>query len=99
MTRNNIGFAILFSTIFVVFYVYHFAAQGRIIFERPYLNEYTQCKADLKQAQVAVQCPEVKCNCGSSGIVWTIVGGIFGLAGYVMYFFTMNKLNKLLEKK
>lgn len=70
---------------------------GTITINKPYYEEYKQCEQQLNQNQV--QCPEVKCNCGATGIIWTIMGAIFGLSGYAMYWHTLNKAEQIRNKK
>ena len=71
---------------------------GTIKIERPYLSEYNQCKQQVNDLERSIQCPDVRCNCGSNGLLWTIIGAIFGMSGYGMYFYALHKTNKLEEK-
>ena len=75
-----------------------FLSDGSITIEKPYYNEYQDCKLQVSELQKSVQCPETKCNCGASGIVWTIMGGLFGLSGYAMYWYSLKKAERLQEE-
>ncbi len=92
--------AILFMLLFMPL-IYIMIHNGTIIIERPYKQELNLCEDSLNKCEETVipQCAEVKCNCGSAGIYWTVIGSIFGLLGYGMYFYALYKTNKTTKPK
>ncbi len=76
-------------------------SEGKIIIEQPYLDEYTECSFELNKCQESkiTQCGPCVCKEGARGIMWTIMGIIFGIAGYVLYVVALIKADKLRENK
>jgi len=91
---------IVFMLLFISL-IYILVHDGIIIIERPYKQELNLCENSLNECEETItpQCAEVKCNCGSAGIHWIVIGSIFGLCGYGMCFYALYKTNKTKEPK
>lgn len=90
---------IIFFVILIVPFIWLGYTGGTITIERPYLEDYNQCKAQIEELSKSVQCPEVNCNCGAIGIFWTILGAIFLALGYGFFWNSAKQINKLQEAK
>ncbi len=74
-------------------------SQGTITIERPYLTEYEQCSSDYVElaASKTPSCAPVECRTGGTGILWSIIGAIFGLIGFGLYFYSLRKIIQKVE--
>lgn len=63
--------------------------------ERPYLEEYRACQAELEDATRA-QCAPCECNEGVTGIVWSIIGFLALAGGYFWFWDRTKKADKII---
>lgn len=94
---------IILSCVWIGGYIW-FLGDANIIninIEKPYLTEYNQCNAKLNGCieSKTPSCAPVVCKTGADSIVFTVMGFILALIGWGSYFYTLNKINKLEEKK
>lgn len=86
--------AIILGLLFAVPTYYVFLNNGTIKIERPYHNEYKQCKTELKLMEKDMKCPEVKCVTGITGIFWSIIGFIAMFCGMLFLWYTNNRYDR-----
>jgi len=89
MKINELITGIILAFIIIIPFMSFGFHEGIITIERPYLNEYNQCRAENLELQGGVQCPPVQCNCGAAGITFGILGFIFLLVGGIIYWYTL----------
>ena len=93
MNISELIIGIILAFIIIIPFVSFATHDGIITFERPYLNEYKQCRAENLELQKEVQCPPVQCNCGAVGILWSIIGFLFIIIGGVIYWYSLYDRN------
>ena len=100
MDNGQLAWSVIFGILFSIPSYYLFVNNStHITIERTYIDEYNQCKAQVAELQKSVQCPEVKVNCGMGGIIWEIIGGVFGLLGYAFFLYGLRKASISKPKK
>lgn len=88
----------LFGIVAITPFIWILAANGTITIEIPYKEQLDVCSRNLELCQKDIpECPEVKCNCGASGIVWSVLGFLGYVFGLGTLFISHKKLKK--EKK
>ena len=105
--RINISqmiFTMVFVVVLITVSTVFMTRQGTIVINLPYKLEYNNCQSEnyfletqlseCGESKIPV-CPTVEVDCGGAGKYWSVIGAIFGLAGYGLYFYALHKAGKL----
>lgn len=80
--------------------IIYFFANGTITIEKPYQEEFKLCEQQLVDCYVAKtpQCAPVDVDCGSTGIVFAIIGCVMYLLS-IIHFVYGDEVRKIIKKK
>ena len=69
---------------------------GTLVIKRDYYDKYLEANQELNKLKEAreIQCQPVQCREGATGIIWIVLGFVFGFTGLLFYNWQQKRLDK-----